>query len=176
MMTVDRQAKVLGHGSLRSNVSRRSGCCWAERAQGTVEFALVLLVFVSLVFGIFDLGRSVWDYNMISEAARVGARAGMISASGAPAASAYNTVISRAIDEIIPGAMTGFDSSLNGSANTSISTTFCTATFTGVCCLATPPYYVRVTDTGVYTPNLVQILGFSTTITMTATSDRQIPS
>jgi hypothetical protein len=114
---------------------------------------------------------------MISEAARAGARAGMISAKGAPAASAYNTVITAAVREIVPGAMTGFDSTQDGAANTSITTIFCTSTNTDAGCVATPPYRVKVTVAGKYTPVVAQFLGFPSafTITLSATSDRQIP-
>jgi hypothetical protein len=48
------------------------------RAQAMVEFTLTLMLFLALVLGIFDLGRAAWAYNMVSEAARAGARAGMV--------------------------------------------------------------------------------------------------
>lgn len=47
--------------------------------QSLVEFALGLTVFLLLVLGIVDLGRVILFYNMLSNAARDGARVGIIS-------------------------------------------------------------------------------------------------
>jgi hypothetical protein len=44
------------------------------RGQGLAEFALVLPVFLLIVFGIIDLGRVVWATDDITNAAREGAR------------------------------------------------------------------------------------------------------
>ena len=43
-----------------------------------VEFALVIPVFILIVMGIVDLGRGIVFYNMLSDAAREGARIGII--------------------------------------------------------------------------------------------------
>ncbi|MBI4788576.1 MAG: pilus assembly protein [Chloroflexi bacterium] len=51
-----------------------------SRGQSLLEFALVLSVLMLLVMGLFDLGYAVFINNMLSEAAREGARAGIISA------------------------------------------------------------------------------------------------
>src|SRR5262245_19806482 len=45
-----------------------------SRGQGLVEFALVLPVFLVLIFGIIDGGRAVFSYNQVSQAARNVAR------------------------------------------------------------------------------------------------------
>jgi Flp pilus assembly protein TadG len=45
-----------------------------SRGQGLVEFALVLPVFLVLIFGIIDGGRAVFSYNQMSQAARNVAR------------------------------------------------------------------------------------------------------
>ena len=53
-----------------------------DRRQGgqtLVEFALILIPFLLITMGIFDFGRAILDYNMISNAAREGARVGIIS-------------------------------------------------------------------------------------------------
>ena len=41
-----------------------------SRGQGLVEFALVLPVFLVLIFGILDGGRAVFAYNQMTQAAR----------------------------------------------------------------------------------------------------------
>ena len=45
-----------------------------ERGQALPEFALVLIPFLLLLLGIFDLGRGVYMYNSAAEAAREIAR------------------------------------------------------------------------------------------------------
>ena len=51
------------------NVRRRR-----SRGQGLVEFALALPIFLVLLMGVFDLGRGIYMYNGVSEAAREIAR------------------------------------------------------------------------------------------------------
>jgi Flp pilus assembly protein TadG len=174
-------------GTVFGLISRRTN----QRGQALVEFALTLPVFLLLVFGVFDFGRAVWAYSMVSEAARAGARAGMIAASKAPAAAAYNTVISAAILEIVPAAMAGFDSSQDDKSNTSIVTLFCTSSHTDTGCsssspgalpcsptVSSPPnYYVSVTVTGKYQPVVGSFLGIPQSgITLKATSQRCLAS
>lgn len=48
------------------------------RGQTMVEFALVFPVFILVVLGVIDLGRAVWQYNTLSNAAREGARYGIV--------------------------------------------------------------------------------------------------
>jgi hypothetical protein len=55
----------------RSNDSR-------ERGQALVEFALVIPVVLLLIIGLFDLGRAVYAYNSVSNAARTGARVAIV--------------------------------------------------------------------------------------------------
>ncbi len=51
-----------------------------DRAQSLVEFALVLPLLVLIVVGLFDLGYAVFLNNTVSNAAREGARVGIIIA------------------------------------------------------------------------------------------------
>jgi Flp pilus assembly protein TadG len=44
------------------------------RGQAVAEFALVLVPFLFLLFGVFDLGRGVYQFNAVAEAAREIAR------------------------------------------------------------------------------------------------------
>ncbi len=48
------------------------------RGQGLLEFALILPLLMLFVFGLFDLGYSIFLNNTISNAAREGARLGII--------------------------------------------------------------------------------------------------
>jgi Flp pilus assembly protein TadG len=45
-----------------------------SRGQALVEFAIALPIFLVLMMGIFDLGRAIYQYNGVSEAAREIAR------------------------------------------------------------------------------------------------------
>lgn len=52
-----------------------------ERGQALIEFAVVLPVFMLLVFAVFDIGRAVYVNSVLSQAAREGARLGATEAS-----------------------------------------------------------------------------------------------
>ena len=47
--------------------------------QALVEFALVLPIFLLIVFGVFELGRAVFAYNTVANAAREGARVAAVN-------------------------------------------------------------------------------------------------
>lgn len=49
-----------------------------ESGQTLVEFALVLIPFLLLLMGIFDLGRGIYTYNAASQAAREIARSASV--------------------------------------------------------------------------------------------------
>jgi Flp pilus assembly protein TadG len=51
-------------------ISRRS----SKRGQSMTEFALVLPVFILLIFGVLDLGRVVWANSALAHASREAAR------------------------------------------------------------------------------------------------------
>ncbi|HEX9044179.1 MAG TPA: TadE/TadG family type IV pilus assembly protein [Candidatus Limnocylindrales bacterium] len=50
-----------------------------ERGQTLVEFALVIPIVFMIFSGIFDLGRAVYAYNTIANAARQGARVAAVN-------------------------------------------------------------------------------------------------
>ena len=50
-----------------------------HRGQALVEFALILPIFILLLVGIFDMGRAVYDYNVISNAARQAIRVAIVN-------------------------------------------------------------------------------------------------
>ena len=47
--------------------------------QGLVEFALVLPIFILLLVSLFDLGRAVFAYNTLTNAAREGTRIAIVN-------------------------------------------------------------------------------------------------
>ena len=52
-----------------------------HRGQGLVEFALVIPIFLLLLFGLIDVGRLVYMNSVLSQAAREGARTASVEAS-----------------------------------------------------------------------------------------------
>ena len=50
-----------------------------SRGQALAEFALALPVFLILVFGMLDVGRAVYTYNTLTNAAREGARFAIVN-------------------------------------------------------------------------------------------------
>jgi Flp pilus assembly protein TadG len=57
---------------MRTRPSRRRG-------QALVEFALIIPLFLLLLVGIFDLGRAVFAFNTLTNAAREGARIAIVN-------------------------------------------------------------------------------------------------
>ena len=51
-----------------------------SRGQALVEFALVIPIFLLLIFGLLDMGRFVYMHSTLSQAAREGARLGAVEA------------------------------------------------------------------------------------------------
>jgi Flp pilus assembly protein TadG len=76
-----------------------------QKAQTLVEFALILPAFIFLVVVIFDFGRAVYYYNAIHNAAREGARYGVIH----PNTSDYDEIKARAIEYAIGLGLTDAD-------------------------------------------------------------------
>jgi hypothetical protein len=58
----------------------RAGGHGDQDGQGLVEMALVLPVFLLILFGIFDVGRAVYTNSTLSQAAREGARLAAVEA------------------------------------------------------------------------------------------------
>jgi hypothetical protein len=60
-------------------IRRRTAAGRRRRGQGLVEFALVLPVFIFVLVALFDLGRAVFAWNTITNAAREGARLAIVN-------------------------------------------------------------------------------------------------
>ena len=64
---------MIRRGRTRTTSARRS------RGQALVEFALIIPVFLLLLVALFDLGRAVFAYNTLTNAAREGARIAIVN-------------------------------------------------------------------------------------------------
>ena len=74
-----------------------------QTAQAVVEFALVLPLLMMFVFGIIDLGRAIYTYNGVSQAAREIARAASIHP-GSPLGSSPEAQAAVALQKsLVPG-------------------------------------------------------------------------
>jgi Flp pilus assembly protein TadG len=131
------------------------------RGQALAEFALALPVFALILVGVFDLGRGIYTYNGLSEAAREISRVTAVYPGLVLGASAQTTARVSVQQGLTPGMGTPTYACLqvDGTASTH-----------NPC---TSGDYVRVTVTSVYHP--VTLLGLGGSITLTATSSSLIP-
>ncbi|HEY4227552.1 MAG TPA: TadE family protein [Candidatus Limnocylindrales bacterium] len=63
----------------RLGARRRSGAGQRSRGQSLVEFALIFPIIILLIAGFFEIGRAVFAYNVIANAARQGARVATVN-------------------------------------------------------------------------------------------------
>jgi Flp pilus assembly protein TadG len=132
-----------------------------ERGQALVEFSLAIMVFIVMLVGLFDLGRGVYTYNGVSEAAREIARATAVHPGIVLGAS--NETLDR-IDvqrRLVPdmGTPTFECVRVDGSASPNNP------------CASDD--YVRVTVTATYRP--IAMLGLGGPVTLSASSSIRLP-
>lgn len=84
---------VLSQKILRSTSRDRSR---GNRGQAVVEFAFILPLLLILVFGITELGRMLMRTNILTQAAREGARAAAVGADSTSAADRATVVLDAA--------------------------------------------------------------------------------
>src|SRR5262249_32157684 len=89
---------VVMRGVMRGTVRRPAA--GGERGQAMVEFALILIPFFLLVLGILDWGRGIYAANVLSNAAREAARAGIVATR---TADQLCGVATRAASPFLPG-------------------------------------------------------------------------
>jgi hypothetical protein len=151
------RAKPLG----RDGTLRRDGTLNRQRGQVLVEFSLAILVFIVLLMGVFDLGRGIYMYNGVSEAARELARS----------TSVHPGVVLGQSDETqgVLGVQQGLVPSLGAP-------TFECVDIAGSAVAHDPCRsgdFVRVTITAQYDP--VSLLGFIGPITLSSSASLEIP-
>lgn len=84
---------------LRTRRARWTG----ESGQGVTEMALVLIPFLLLLFGIVDLGRGIYAYNGVAEAARELARVTSVHAGDPLGSSADTAAVLATQSSLVPG-------------------------------------------------------------------------
>ncbi len=131
-----------------------------ERGQALVEFSLAFIVLVVMVVGIFDLGRGVYTYNGLSEAAREIARATSVHP-GSPLGTSVRTADTIAVQRaLVPGLGTPAFACVD----------YTGASVTGTCASGD---FVRVTVATTFAP--ISFLGFGGPFTFTSSSSMQLP-
>jgi Flp pilus assembly protein TadG len=132
-----------------------------ERGQALVEFSLAIMVFIVMLVGLFDLGRGVYTYNGVSEAAREIARVTAVHPGVVLGAS--NETLDRMDVQrrLVPdmGTPTFQCVTVDGSASPNVP------------CASDD--YVRVTVTATYRP--LSLLGLGGAITVSASSSIRLP-
>lgn len=118
-----------------------------QAGQAMVEFAIGAIVFLVIIFGVLDFGRAVFDYNMLANSAREGARWAIIQGN-------TNTDVINHVVATSDGILSGNDVTISGSRS----------------CSAVPCPSVTVTVTYSFTPVTPLIGSLVGSITMTASS------
>lgn len=132
----------------------------AQRGQSTVEFALVIIIFTYMLFGLLDFGKAVYDYNTLANAAREGARYAIVRCQYSVGSSYWTTATvttaARAEIQAIASAVTVTPSPVDGS--------------TANCSAPGTPISVQVSTTFIpLTPLISQLIGGSIALSATST-------
>jgi len=86
-----------------TGAARRQPGLADERGQGLVEFSIAITVFLLLVMGTIDLGRAVYQFNGVSQAARELARVASVHPGGTLGTSSEATSTLAAQRGLVPG-------------------------------------------------------------------------
>jgi Flp pilus assembly protein TadG len=127
----------------------RSGLA-RERGSVLVEFAAVVLVLLTIMFGIMDFSRALYIYHFISEAAREASRYAMVRGStwsaGCVATTTYSCKATAAnvtsyVQSITPMGISSawVTSGCPSATNPCVNTTWLTTTPSGTACAADSP-------------------------------------
>lgn len=158
---------------MRSRIRRRGR--QPSRGQALVEFSLSIIVFIVVLMGLFDLGRAIFMYNGVSEAAREIARRAAVwpyqglasttelgSSSQVRATIATQRSLVPGMNDVSVGAPDFECVDISGAVSTNTA-----------CGQGDFRDYVRVTVSATYEP--VTLLGLTGPITLEATSSVSFP-
>jgi len=132
-----------------------------SRGQALVEFSLTVLIFLVMLMGIFDLGRAIYMYNGVAEAAREIARVTSVHPGAVLGNSAETTAVVNTQKGLIPN-LGNPTFACRNIDNTAVA---------GSC--KAPDHSVRVTISAVYTP-ATPVLSFLGNITVSSTSSAKV--
>ncbi len=141
-------------------VARRQAGRAGERGQGLVEFSIAITVFLLLVMGTIDLGRAVYQFNGVSQAARELARVASVHPGGTLGTSSEVTSTLAAQRGLVPGLGTPTYACIDIAG----------ATVTGPC---NGGNWVRVTISSSFTP-VTPLAGLIGAVTLTSSASAKI--
>lgn len=165
-----------------------------QRGQGLAEFALVFPVIMFLLVGVFDMGRAVYAYTSITNAARQGARVAAVNQLY-PVASDTSCAESMPVEDATVGGTPTWSARACAAAAaislgltpSSVSVSYSTPSGTALACPAGPapapassntPFHVGciaiVTVSYTWSPITPIVANFMGPITMTATSQMPV--
>jgi Flp pilus assembly protein TadG len=129
-----------------------------SRGGALVEVAIVMVLFTSMVFGIFEYCRLLMDWNVLNNAAREGCRYALVNNT--------NTTISTDVQTVVTNYMGGETSSFSGLTVT------VSGTHNGVSTTVnnlTSGDFITVTVTGTYKfMKIVPLVTMPTTLSLTS--------
>jgi Flp pilus assembly protein TadG len=137
-----------------------------QRGQALVEFSLTILVFLGLLMAVVDLGRGIYMYNGVSEAARELARVTSVHQGSALGNSAQTTDVLNAQKKLIPN--------LQNPTYACVDITDTAVPLSSGICPVNAGNRVKVTITAPYQP-LTPLISLSGIWTMSSTSSTEIP-
>ena len=129
-----------------------------DRGQALVEFSLAIPIFLLMLVAVFDLGKGIYMYNGVAEAARELSRTTSLNLGSPVGTSAATTDAIAAARSITPDLGTP---------------TFSCSDLYGITANCTSGSWVAVTVTASYRP--LSFLGMLAPVTLSSTSSAQIP-
>ncbi len=132
-----------------------------SRGQALVEFSLTVMIFLVMLMGIFDLGRAIYMYNGVAEAAREIARVTSVHPGSTLGNSAETAAVVGTQKGLIPN-LGNPTFACRNIDNTAVA---------GTC--EAPDHSVRVTISAVYTP-ATPVLSFLGSITVSSSSSAKV--
>ena len=148
----------------RTDAAPRRGLTVAKRGQATVEFSLTVVIFIVLLLGVLDLGRGIFTYNGVSQAAREIARVSSVHP-GATLGTSPETVS-------VVNVQKGLVPNLSNTTFSCVDIDGTNGTNSSGDCLS--GMFVKVQISAQYTP-VTPLLNLAASLNLTSTSSVQIP-
>src|SRR3954462_5769353 len=138
----------------------------SQRGQALVEFSLTILVFLGLMMAVVDLGRGIYMYNGVAEAARDLARVTIVHQGTILGHSSQTAGVLNTQKKLIPN--------LQNPTYACVDITDTAVPLDRGLCPVNAGNRVKVTITAPYKP-LTPLISLSGTWTMSSTSSTEIP-
>ncbi len=92
-----------------------------RRGAATVEMAVILIPLVMFMFGVFEYGRLLMEWNLLNNSAREGCRFALVNNTTYSSAANFSTAVTNVVNSRMGGqqnkAFTGFTVTVSGTHN-----------------------------------------------------------